>query len=90
MIHTFFDGIAIAPGFLGIEQPEMDYFSLRFFLHKIPEGFTVASVDAGERSSPAHRVGASALLAATFPPGVLTMAVLHREVSFGRCRFRRE
>ncbi len=42
-IHTFFDGLAIGSGFL--VSPFLGWaLFLAIFLHKIPEGFTVASV----------------------------------------------
>src|SRR6266567_523432 len=43
IIHTFFDGIAIASAFLVSNFLGWIVF-LAVFLHKIPEGFTVASV----------------------------------------------
>jgi len=43
LIHTFFDGIAIASGFIVSNWLGWIVF-LAVFLHKIPEGFTVASV----------------------------------------------
>src|SRR5436190_22107329 len=43
IIHTFFDGIAIASGFLVSNWLGWLIF-LAIFLHKIPEGFTVSSV----------------------------------------------
>src|SRR5216110_1812254 len=43
MIHTFFDGIAIASGFIISNRLGWVIF-VAIFLHKIPEGFTVASV----------------------------------------------
>src|SRR6201981_3030199 len=43
IIHTFFDGIAIAAGFLVSNWLGWIIF-LAVFLHKIPEGFTVTSV----------------------------------------------
>jgi len=43
LIHTFFDGIAIASGFL--VSPALGWIIfIAVFLHKIPEGFTVSSV----------------------------------------------
>ena len=41
MIHAFFDGITISSGFLVSQNLGMVLF-LAIFLHKIPEGFTVA------------------------------------------------
>jgi ZIP family zinc transporter/zinc and cadmium transporter len=43
VIHTFFDGIAIASGFLVSNWLGWLIF-FAIFLHKIPEGFTVSSV----------------------------------------------
>src|SRR5690242_18201061 len=42
-IHTFFDGVAIAAGFLVSTWLGLVIF-VAVFLHKLPEGFTVASV----------------------------------------------
>jgi zinc and cadmium transporter len=82
VIHTFFDGIAIASGFLVSNRLGWIIF-VAIFLHKIPEGFTVASVMLASGQSRRLAWGASALLGAATFAGVLTMAVLHRQVSFG-------
>src|SRR5512138_535679 len=50
VIHTFFDGIAIASGFIVSNWLGWIIF-LAVFLHKIPEGFTVASVMLASGSS---------------------------------------
>src|SRR5438105_12866947 len=42
-IHTFFDGVAIAAGFLVSTGLGLVLF-VAVFLHKLPEGFTIASV----------------------------------------------
>src|ERR1700738_2733355 len=42
-IHTFFDGVALASGFLVSNWLGVVVF-VALFLHKLPEGFTVASV----------------------------------------------
>ena len=55
-IHTFFDGIAIAAGFLVSSWLGWVIF-LAVFLHKIPEGFTVASVMLAGGRSRSCRVG---------------------------------
>src|SRR5215467_13584606 len=66
MIHTFFDGIAIASGFIVSTRLGLLIF-FAVFLHKIPEGFTVASVMLVAGRSRVAAWGASALLgAATF------------------------
>jgi zinc and cadmium transporter len=82
LIHTFFDGIAIASGFLVSNWLGWVIF-LAVFLHKIPEGFTVASVMLASGQSRRIAWGASMLLGAATLAGVLTMALLRHEVGFG-------
>ena len=82
LIHAFFDGIAIASGFIISNWLGWIIF-LAVFLHKVPEGFTVASVMLASGGTRAAAWGASALLGGATVLGVLTMAGLHREVSFG-------
>jgi zinc and cadmium transporter len=82
IIHTFFDGIAIASGFIVSNWLGWVIF-LAVFLHKIPEGFTVASVMLASGQSRGTALGASMLLGAATLAGVLTMALLRQEVSFG-------
>jgi zinc and cadmium transporter len=82
IIHTFFDGIAIASGFLVSNWLGWIIF-LAVFLHKIPEGFTVASVMLASGRSRRFAWGASAVLGAATFAGVLTMAAFRRDVSAG-------
>ena len=82
IIHTFFDGIAIASGFIVSNWLGWVIF-LAVFLHKIPEGFTVASVMLASGQSRGIAWGASILLGAATLAGVLAMALLRHEVSFG-------
>ena len=82
VIHTFFDGIAITSGFLISNWLGWIIF-IAIFLHKIPEGFTVASVMLASGQSRRIAWGASALLGAATFAGVLTMALLRKEVNFG-------
>ncbi|MGH9511709.1 MAG: ZIP family metal transporter [Terriglobales bacterium] len=82
VIHTFFDGIAIASGFLVSNWLGWIIF-IAIFLHKIPEGFTVASVMLASGQSRRVAWGASALLGAATFAGVLTMALLRKDVGFG-------
>jgi len=82
LIHTFFDGIAIASGFIVSNWLGWVIF-LAVFLHKIPEGFTVASVMLASGRSRGTAWGASALLGAATVAGVLTMALLRHQVGFG-------
>jgi ZIP family zinc transporter/zinc and cadmium transporter len=81
-IHTFFDGIAITSGFLVSNWLGWIIF-LAIFLHKIPEGFTITSVMLASGQSRGMAWGASVILGAATFAGVLIMALLRREVSFG-------
>ena len=81
-IHTFFDGIAIASGFLVSNWLGWIIF-LAIFLHKIPEGFTIASVMLASGQSRSMAWGASVLLGAATFAGVLAMSLFQHEVSFG-------
>ncbi len=82
IIHTFFDGVAIASGFLVSKWLGWAIF-LAVFLHKIPEGFTVASVMLASGRSKSVALGASAVLGVTTLAGVLTMAVFSHSVTVG-------
>src|SRR5436305_6242819 len=82
LIHTFFDGIAIASGFLVSNWLGWVIF-LAVFLHKIPEGFTVSSVMLASGRSRTVAWSASVLLGAATFAGVLTMAVFQRHVGIG-------
>jgi len=82
LIHTFFDGIAIASGFIVSNWLGWIIF-LAVFLHKIPEGFTVSSVMLASGQSRRNAWGASVLLGAATLAGVLTMALLRHHVGFG-------
>jgi zinc transporter ZupT len=72
--HTFFDGIAIGSGFaLSNWLGWVLFFAI--FLHKIPEGFTVASVMlAGGRSKTAA-LNSALFLGATTVAGVLVISL---------------
>ena len=82
IIHTFFDGIAIASGFIVSDWLGWIIF-LAVFLHKIPEGFTIASVMLAGGQSRKIAWGASVLLGIATLAGVLTMAVFRHQVRFG-------
>ncbi|HET8666715.1 MAG TPA: ZIP family metal transporter [Terriglobales bacterium] len=87
MIHTFFDGIAIASGFIVSSQMQSNWLGwiifLAVFLHKIPEGFTVASVMLASGRSRGFAWGSSIALGAATLIGVLTMTVTRSAVSVG-------
>jgi ZIP family zinc transporter/zinc and cadmium transporter len=82
MIHTFFDGIAITSGFLVSNWLGWIIF-LAVFLHKIPEGFTVASVMLASGQSRRAAWGSSILLGLATLGGVLTMALTRHSVAVG-------
>lgn len=64
-IHTFFDGVSIASGLL-VSVPLGVLIFLAVALHKIPEGFTVASIALASGKGPKLALlGAGALAAAT-------------------------
>lgn len=65
-MHTIFDGVAIAAGFMVDARLGVLLF-LAVFVHKIPEGFTVGSIVLASGYSRAAALGAGALL------GVLTI-----------------
>lgn len=81
-IHALFDGIAIASGFIVSSWLGWIIF-LAIFLHKIPEGFTIASVMLASGRSRHFAWGASVLLGGATFAGVLAMAILRREVGIG-------
>src|SRR5215813_5655290 len=82
IVHTFFDGIAIASGFLISNWLGWLIF-LAVFLHKVPEGFTVGSVMLASGRSRGIAWGASVLLGGSTLAGVLTMAIFRHHVGAG-------
>lgn len=80
MIHTFFDGVSIAAAFLVNFKVGLLVF-VAILLHKVPEGFTVASIMlASGRSARKARLATLAVGTATFI-GVLVVAVLKTKVN---------
>ena len=77
LLHTFFDGVAIASAFLVRPELGMMVF-IAIFLHKLPEGVTISSLMLAGGRSGGRAVGAAALL------GVATLAgvVLTEEMGF--------
>src|ERR1700716_3356366 len=82
VIHTFFDGIAIASGFLVSNWLGWLIF-FAVFLHKIPEGFTIASVMLASGRSRKVAWFGSVLLGLATMAGVLTMALFRHHVDSG-------
>ncbi len=82
VIHTFFDGIAIASGFLVSGWLGWIVFTA-VFLHKVPEGFTVASVMLASGRSRGAAWTSSFLLGASTLAGVLVMQAFAHAVKAG-------
>ena len=82
VIHTFFDGVAIAAGFVVSNWLGAVVF-LAVFLHKIPDGFTVASLLLASGRRQATAVWAAVLLGVATLVGVAAMWLLRAEVSWG-------
>lgn len=81
VIHTFFDGVAIASGFL-VSTWLGGVIFLAVFLHKLPEGFTVSSLMLASGQSRRTALLASVLLGAATLGGVFLMNVLRAQVGF--------
>src|SRR5271154_5225195 len=80
-IHTFFDGVAIAAGFLvSVWLGAMIFVAV--FLHKLPEGFTVASVVLASGQGKRNAVRAAGLLGAATLAGVLLTSQLQGQLRY--------
>src|SRR5271154_6342581 len=80
VIHTFFDGVAIASGLLVSTSLGVVIF-VAIFLHKIPEGFTVASLMLASGQSRRAAFLSSAILGAATLAGMALMFVLRSTVA---------
>jgi ZIP family zinc transporter/zinc and cadmium transporter len=69
-LHTFFDGVAIASGFLVSGRLGVLLF-LAVLLHKLPEGVTIASVMVAGGQGRRRAIGAAAVLGAATVLGVV-------------------
>ena len=72
-VHTLFDGVAIAAGFMISSSLGIVLF-LAVLVHKLPEGFTVASIMLASGHSRQRALGAAALLGALTILGALVTA----------------
>jgi ZIP family zinc transporter/zinc and cadmium transporter len=79
--HTFFDGVSIASGFL-VSVPLGLLVFCAVFLHKIPEGFTVASIALASGRGKRGALTASLVLAGATLAGVLAMHRFSGAVAF--------
>jgi ZIP family zinc transporter/zinc and cadmium transporter len=80
VIHTFFDGVAIASGLLVSTWLGTVIF-VAIFLHKIPEGFTVASLMLASGQSRGAAFTSSAILGGATLAGMGLMFVLRSAVA---------
>jgi ZIP family zinc transporter/zinc and cadmium transporter len=70
LLHTFFDGVAIASGFLVSGQLGLLLF-LAVFLHKLPEGVTISSLALAGGQGRRGAIGAAAALGLATVAGVV-------------------
>jgi ZIP family zinc transporter/zinc and cadmium transporter len=82
LLHTFFDGVAIASGFQVSMQVGLLLF-LAVFLHKLPEGVTMASVMLAGGQSRGRALAAAALLGVATVLGVLVTEVSQPLIDHG-------
>ena len=79
-IHTFFDGVSIASAFLVNFKVGLLVF-IAILLHKMPEGFTVASIMLASGRSPQKALLATAAIGAATLAGVIGVALLDERMS---------
>src|SRR6266436_2021111 len=80
-IHTFFDGVAIAAGFL-VSTWLGVVIVVAVFLHKLPEGFTVASVVLASGMGKRNAILAAGLLGVATLLGVLLTSALQGQLRY--------
>ena len=78
-IHTFFDGVSIAAAFLVSFRVGLLVF-IAILLHKMPEGFTVASIMLASGRSARKALIATAAIGAATLAGVIGVALLHAQI----------
>ena len=80
-IHAFFDGVAIAAGFL-ISTWLGTVIFVAVFLHKLPEGFTVASMVLASGQSRRNAIRAAAILGGSTLLGAALTSVLESQLQY--------
>jgi len=80
-IHAFFDGVAIAAGFL-ISTWLGAVIFVAVFLHKLPEGFTVASMVLASGQSRGNAIRAAATLGGSTLLGVALTSVFEGQLQY--------
>jgi ZIP family zinc transporter/zinc and cadmium transporter len=81
LIHAFFDGMAIASGFIVSTWLGAVVF-LAIFLHKVPDGFTVASVTMASGGGPRRALWAAVLMGLATLIGLGVMWLLQAQVAY--------
>ncbi len=82
LIHTFFDGVSIASGFLISNWLGTVIFGA-VVLHNIPEGFTMASIMVAANKGRSAGLWSVVGLGVSRIVGILAMAVAHRFANYG-------
>ena len=70
LLHTFFDGVAIASGF-GVSTSVGTLVFLAILLHKLPEGLAISSIFLAAGAGRGRALGSAGLLGAATVAGVL-------------------
>lgn len=78
-IHTFFDGASVASAFVVDRKVGLLVF-VAVLLHKVPEGFTAASIMLASGRTARRAVGATLIIGAATLAGVLSVALLQSRV----------
>ena len=81
LIHTFFDGVAIGSGFL-VSAWLGWVISAAIFVHKLPEGFAVASLMMATGQGKRRALLSSVALGAATLVGIVFMILLRAEVNY--------
>jgi ZIP family zinc transporter/zinc and cadmium transporter len=81
IVHTFFDGVAIGAGFLVSEGVGMLIF-VAVLLHKIPDGFTIASIAISSGCSPKSALAGATSLGLSTLMGVLAVHIVGGSASY--------
>ncbi|MDT5157825.1 MAG: zinc and cadmium transporter [Acidobacteriota bacterium] len=79
-IHTFFDGASVASAFVVDRKVGLLVF-VAVLLHKVPEGFTAASIILASGRSARRALYATLIIGGATLAGVLTVAVLQAHVT---------
>ncbi|HEV2708513.1 MAG TPA: ZIP family metal transporter [Pyrinomonadaceae bacterium] len=79
-IHAFFDGVSVAAAFTVDNKVGLLVF-VAVLLHKVPEGFTAASIMLASGRAPRRALGATLTIGAATLAGVLGVALLQSRLS---------